>query len=667
MHLIRIGKLTALIFAMFAAGYLNAAPKLDFLFKDAMVFSASHDTALTGTAESGDEVVVKVRDLELKAKADKDGRFKVMIPALGVVREPFAITVSDSTGEVSVKDCLSGLLILAGGQSNMEVPVKEALNPVEEAAAANYPLIREFKVVHDFNFTPQTTLKGEWTKVVPSTASKIGAVGYYTARRLHKELNGIPVGIINNSVSASPIQSWLPEEYLRSDKRFAKYFVKRFEDYRALGREGVIKRRAELCDTLFQTDSGNEGLAKGWNEGAKEDWKDIEIPNTLERVYGEASDGSYWFAREIEIPSSLAGKPMEFKATSLDDHDITYFNGVEIGRTGEETPNPFDTPRAYKIPANLVKAGKNVISIRIFDSAHAGGIFPEKIFLLANDGSEIDLKGPWKVTAEKILPARKWHPDYLPLVKINRNGATLYNAMFAPLKGVKVDAILWYQGESNAGDKLYSEVFKTLISTWRNYLDSPAAPFIFVQLASYRAKPKNAMDTGNWPMTRWAQAEALDLDNVRMVPAIDIGDEFRIHPLNKQEVGRRAALWLLQDFFAPERFKNSIALPTAVSMRITEDGKIAIKIKNGQGLKTTDGKAPRCFSVAGEYDRKTRKTPAAWANAEIKGDEIIVSIPPELPQPIKVCYAWHMNPDVNIVNDKNMPLIPFRVLLNVKK
>jgi sialate O-acetylesterase len=87
------------------------------------------------------------------------------------VREPFAITVSDSTGEVSVKDCLAGLLILAGGQSNMEVPVKEALNPVEEAAAANYPLIREFKVVHDFNFTPQATLKGEWTKVVPATAS----------------------------------------------------------------------------------------------------------------------------------------------------------------------------------------------------------------------------------------------------------------------------------------------------------------------------------------------------------------------------------------------------------------------------------------------------------------------------------------------------------------
>ena len=640
---------------------LYASPKLDFLFKDAMVFSAANTTSLTGSAKAGDDVVVKVRDLELKSKADNEGRFKVVIPALGVVREPFAVKVSDSTGETQLNDCLSGLLILAAGQSNMEVPVKEALNPVEEAAAANYPLIREFKVVHDFNFTPQTTLKGEWTKVLPATASKIGAVGYYTARRLHKELNGIPVGIINNSVSASPIQSWLPEEYLRSDKRFAKYFVKHFEDYRALGREGVIKRRAELCDTLFQTDSGNEGLAKGWNNGAKEDWKDIEIPNPLERVYGEASDGSYWFAREIEIPSSLAGKPMEFKATSLDDHDITYFNGVEIGRTGEETPNPFDTPRAYKIPANLVKAGKNVISIRIFDSAHAGGIFPEKIFLLANDGSEINLKGPWKVTAEKILPARKWHPDYLPLVKINRNGATLYNAMFAPLKGVKVDAILWYQGESNAGDKLYSEVFKTLISTWRNYLDSPAAPFIFVQLASYRAKPKNAMDTGNWPMTRAAQTEALTLENVRMVSAIDIGDEFRIHPLNKQEVGRRTALWLLQDFFAPEKFKNSITLPMGESAKKTADGKIVIKLRDAKGLKTIDGKAPNCFSLVGERDRKTRKIPTVWAKAEIVNDEIIVTIPTELPSPVKVRYAWHMNPDANIFDEKNFPLNPFEL------
>ena len=640
---------------------LYASPKLDFLFKDAMVFSAASTTSLTGSAKAGDDVVVKVRDLEFKAKVDNEGRFKVVVPALGVVREPFAVEVSDSTGETILNDCLSGLLILAAGQSNMEVPVKEALNPLEEAVAANYPLIREFKVAHDFNFVPQTTLKGEWTKVVPATASKIGAVGYYTARMLHKELGGIPIGIINNSVSASPIQSWLPEEYLRSDKRFAKYFAKRFEDYRALGREGVIRRRSELCDMLFQTDSGNEGLAKGWNEGAKEDWKDIEIPNPLERVYGEVSDGSYWFAREIEITSSLAGKPMEFKATSLDDYDITYFNGVEIGRTGEETPNPFDTPRAYKIPANLVKAGKNVISIRIFDSAHAGGIFPEKIFLLANDGSEINLKGPWKVAAEKILPARKWHPDYLPLVKINRNGATLYNAMFAPLKGVKVDAILWYQGESNAGDKLYSEVFKTLISTWRNYLDSPVAPFIFVQLASYRAKPKNAMDTGNWPMTRAAQTEALKLDNVRMVSAIDIGDEFRIHPLNKQEVGRRAALWLLQDFFAPEKFKNSIALPMADSAKKTADGKIVIKLKDAKGLKTIDGRGPNCFSLVGERDRKTRKIPIVWAKAEIVNDEIIVTIPQELPSPVKVRYAWHMNPDANIFDEKNFPLNPFEL------
>lgn len=661
-------RLSAGFLAAVAAAGANAAPKLDFLFKDAMVLSAAHDTALTGTAKPSDEVVVKIRGAEFKATVGEDGRFKVVIPPLGVVREPFAIAVSDSTGETSIEDCLCGLLILAGGQSNMEVPVKEALNPDEEAAAANYPLIREFKVAHDFNFVPQTTLKGEWTKVVPATASKIGAVGYYTARILHKELGGIPVGLINNSVSASPIQSWLPEEYLRSDKRFAKYYVKRFEDYRALGREGVIRRRAELGDALFQSDTGNEGLKKGWNNGPQDDWKDIIIPNPLERLWGEASDGSYWFAREIDIPASFAGKPLEFKATALDDHDVTYFNGVEIGRTGEETPEPYNTPRAYKIPVNLVKAGRNVISIRIFDSAHAGGIFCEKVFLLAEDGGEIDLKGPWKAAAENIMPAKKWHPDYLPLVKINRNGATLYNAMFAPLKGVKVDAVLWYQGESNAGDSLYAEVFKTLIATWRNHLDSPAAPFVFVQLASYRARPKNAADSGSWPMTRAAQTEALQLKNVRMVPAIDIGDEFRIHPLNKQEVGRRTALWLLQDFFAPEKFKNSIALPTAVSARMAEDGKIVVKLKNAEGLKTIDAKAPRTFAVTGPVVKKRKqKTPVEWAEAEIKNGEIIVSVPKGISVPATVRYAWHMNPDVNVVDGKNFPLIPFELKIESKE
>lgn len=662
MYIKSMTKIAVVTFAFFGPIRLVAAPKLDFLFRDSMVFSAAHDAVLSGSAKPGDEVAVKVRGSEFKAKAGADGRFKIAIPPFGVVREPFEIAVSDSTGKVSVKNCLAGLLILAGGQSNMEVPVKEALNPDEEAAAANYPAIREFKVCHDFNFVPQTTLKGEWTEVTPATALEIGAVGYYTARKLHKELGGIPVGIINNSVSATPIQSWLPEGYLRSDKRFAKYFAKRFEDYRALGREGVIRRRAELGDTLFQSDSGNEGVAKGWNKGAEDDWKDIDIPNPLEKLWGESSDGSFWFAREIDFPARFAGKPLEFRATALDDHDVTYFNGVEIGRTGEETPDPYDTPRAYKIPANLVKAGKNVISIRIFDSAHAGGIFCEKIFLLAEDGSEIDLKGPWKATAEKILPAKKWPSDYLPLVKINRNGATLYNAMFAPLKGVKVDAILWYQGESNAGDVCYAELFKTLISTWRNHLDSPDAPFVFVQLASYRARPKDASDAGSWPMTRAAQAEALDLDNVRMVPAIDIGDEFRIHPLNKQEVGRRAALWLLQDFFAPDKFGNSIALATAVSARMAEDGKIVVKLKNAEGLKTIDGKEPRCFAVTGSVIKKRKqKTPVEWAEAEIKNGEIIVSVPKEILSPATVRYAWHMNPDVNIVNAKNYPLIPFEL------
>lgn len=655
-----------LALAAFVSQAASAAPCLDFLFKDSFVFSAANETSLKGFAKPLSPVTVKLLGREFRTAAGADGRFEVKIPSLGVVKTPFEMTVADPTGVAAVRDCLSGIVILAGGQSNMEVPVKEALNPVEEAAAADYPLIREFKVKHDFNFTPQKTLKGRWTVVTPKSAPGIGAVGYYTARMLHRELGGVPVGIINNSVSASPIESWLPEEYLRSDKKFNRYFVRKFEEYRALGRDGVIKLREELGNTLFHVDGGNAGLAKGWHKGAGADWKDIKIPNTLETVWTESADGAFWFAREVDVPAEYAGRDIEFRALALDDHDITYFNGVEVGRTGEETPDAWNVPRAYKIPGRLVKAGKNVISIRIFDSAHAGGIFSEKTFLALPGGAEINLAGMWKTAAEKILLPKKWPPDYLPLVKINRNGATLYNAMFAPLKGVKVDAVLWYQGESNAGQKLYAEMFKKLITTWREHLESPKAPFVFVQLAAFRARPKNAADTGasgNWPLTRALQAEALELPDTRMVPAIDIGDAFRIHPLNKQEVGRRCALWLLQDYFAKDRFKGAISFPEAVAAKV-ENGRIVITLKNAEGLKTTDGKPPKSFSVAGVASAKTRyRTPAEWAEAEIKDGTIVVTIPEKMPDPVAVRYAWHMNPEINTVDAKGRPLLPFELKL----
>ena len=634
------------------------APELDGIFRDGFVFSAAHPTRVAGRAAPGAKVTVKASGVTACATAGADGRFAAELPALGVRKEPFVLEASDATGVTKVADCVSGLVLLAAGQSNMEVPVKEALDPEQEIAAANFPLIREFKVEHDFDFAPRTECAGRWTAVSPQTAAKIGAIGYFTARRLHRELDGIPVGIVNNSYSATSIQPWLPLEILR--EKYANS-LRNYDKFKPLGHDGVIRRREELGKTLLVQDAGNRGEEMGWHRGAQADWQDVRMPCWLDyEVYGEASDGAFWIARTFEAPDDFLDRDIEFRASSIDDYDITYLNGVRIGSTGEETPDSYDMPRAYRIAKGLLRKGENTIAIRIFDTAHAGGIAPGSTIALACGEKEFSLAGTWKTKAELILKAKAWPADYLTLVKFYHTGSVLYNAMFAPVSKVPYDAMLWYQGESNAGSAKYGEMLEDLITRWRADVGQPDVPFVVMQLAAFRDRPKSAADAGNWPLTRQHQAEARRLANVRLVPTIDIGDARRIHPLNKQEVGRRTALVLLQDFWAKDRFRGVVAYPEAVRV-VRRGATLVVGLKDAKGLATTDGRTPQSFAVVGPKDPKTRKAPVAWAAARIDGERIVVEIPAEIPEPASLRYAWHMNPDVNTVNGLGFPLLPFEL------
>lgn len=66
---------------------------------------------------------------------------------------------------------------------------------------------------------------------------------------------------------------------------------------------------------------------------------------------------------------------------------------------------------------------------------------------------------------------------------INYEPTGLYNGMIAPLQKLKFVAILWYQGESDAGQpKTYGTRFRELIESWRILFKQPNLPFLYVQL-----------------------------------------------------------------------------------------------------------------------------------------------------------------------------------------
>jgi len=112
-----------------------------------------------------------------------------------------------------------------------------------------------------------------------------------------------------------------------------------------------------------------------------------------------------------------------------------------------------------------------------------------------------------------------------------------------PLLNLTVKGAVWYQGEANSGDPTgYACMFPAMIADWRVKFRSEL-PFFFVELAAY---PDGG---GAYPAIRWAQTAALQLPNVGMATAIDLGDPDSpagsIHPRNKSEVGRRLSLQAL--------------------------------------------------------------------------------------------------------------------------
>jgi sialate O-acetylesterase len=133
------------------------------------------------------------------------------------------LTVKGSSNTITVQDVLVGEVWLASGQSNMQLRVNQANNAAKEIAAAKFPEIRMFTVAQEIATTPQTNCGGQWVVCSPETAGRFSAAAYYFGRELHQKLK-VPVGLINASWGATPIETWTCLERMESRPEFAPVF-----------------------------------------------------------------------------------------------------------------------------------------------------------------------------------------------------------------------------------------------------------------------------------------------------------------------------------------------------------------------------------------------------------------------------------------------------------
>jgi sialate O-acetylesterase len=262
----------------------------------------------------------------------------------------------------------------------------------------------------------------------------------------------------------------------------------------------------------------------------------------------------------------------------------------------------------------------------------------------------------WREAAKQAKDDGKQPPrmPQAPMGPDNPNSPSgLYNAMIAPLIPYTVRGAIWYQGESNAGRAYqYRDLFPTMIKSWWNAWGKEGQgdfTFLFVQLANFMDVKEQPGDS-SWAELREAQTMTLELPNTGMAVITDIGDAKDIHPKNKQEVGKRLALWALANTYGKDVVYSG---PLYKSMA-KKGNQIFLSFNHvGGGLVAKGGEPLKGFALAGA-DRKF-----IWADAKIEGDKIVASSE-KVTDPVAVRYAWADNPVCNLYNKAGLPASPFR-------
>ncbi len=629
--------------SIFSINVVNAEVKLPRIFSSNMVLQKGVEIPVWGWANKGERIEISFNNITIRTKTDNNGKWSVKLPAQEY-GGPYTLTVKGKN-TVVFDNILIGEVWVCSGQSNMEWQVANSVNAENEIAAANFPKIRLFTVPKTVaQFPNEDISSGEWVECSPETVGNFSAVGYFFGRDIFKELN-VPVGLIHTSWGGTVAETWSSAETISKDPDLKG-------DLAELQQMDMSKYREEKMAQIKKIMGGeipekDMGIVNGKAVWAATDFNDVDWKTIKTPIYWEQQgysdiDGIGWYRKEIILNEAQSNTNATLHLGKIDDSDITFVNGVEVGKT-----DSYDKDRVYSIESKILKPGKNMIAVRVDDTGGNGGIWgdPKELYL-GFENEKIDIAGDWKFRISKAtLSTLNIGPNSYPTL--------LFNGMINPILPYGIKGAIWYQGESNSDRaKQYQRVFPDMIKDWRKHWNQGDFPFLFVSLANFTA-PVEIPAESNWAELRESQTKTLSLPNTGMALTIDIGEANDIHPKNKQDVGKRLALNALKvaynkdivfsgPMFKSVEFKNGKAFIT-----FSETGS-GLKVKDKYGYL-------KGFAIAGS-DKKFK-----WAKAEIVDKQTVVVYSEEIKDPKSVRYGWANNPDdVNLYNIEGLPANPFR-------
>ena len=618
------------------------------LFQSGMVLQRGKPIPIWGKADANEQITITFRKKKYLTTADSNGLWRIDLPKQKA-GGPYTLTIND----VVLTDVLVGDVWLCSGQSNIDVTIERVYPQyVDEIDHFDNNNIRLFRVQNETNtHGVQDDIRPtsiNWKPLTKQNAWLFSAVGSFLGIRMFQE-TGVPQGIIVNSWGGTPIEAWISADSLQRDYPL---LVERTKIYQNDEYVRTQQRANQLADQRWNEllDIADPGIQQHF-ASLKYDDTDWPTVNQYDTHWaaknGRGIIGTIWLRQHITIDKAHAGKPARLLLGTLFDADRTFLNGKEIGRTYYQYP-----PRRYDIPEGMLREGDNVITVRFINKYGMAHFIKEKPYMLAF-GDDRQSQNP--LPQDVILLSEQWKhhagaempPCPSADVSLQNLPTTLYNAVLYPLAPYALSGVVWYQGESNAGNPApYGDYLKKLMGCWRDRWNDQQMPFVIVQLANYMAPSEQPQNSG-WAQLREQQRLTAKNDQrAEMACIIDLGETVDIHPLRKKEVAERIGLCFDRLVFG----KTVDLSPEVLSSEIQGTN---VVLTFNQPLQ--EGKLFE-VELAGSDHR--------FQNATATASGTKVTISSNIEHPKYVRYAWKDNPlRANARSLTGLPVSPFELKL----
>jgi len=628
---------------LLAASPAAAADLLHPMFNDHAVLQRDQPIPVYGQAAPGTRIHVHMGSADADARADKNGRWRATLPAMPA-GGPYTLQVSGGGAQQTVNDVLLGDVFLCTGQSNMQVTVRRAANADAEIAAATDSQVRALTVGMTASAEQLDTFATQvaWKVESPQTAGDISASCFFFARELRKQ-HKVPVGLLTVAWGGTRDRGWVSNASLRA----LGYYNDDLDMLALYRRDPAAASRR--WDAAWEAWWKANGKGEPWKAdtaawpiapaelGPWDTWPGLTLPDGSAEP-GVGFVGQLWLSTHVTLTAAQAAQPATLDLGKAVEEEKSWINGAGVGGSSIE-------PDArHAVPAGLLKAGDNSITLNIFCSwknCGLSGPASTRAIRFA-DGSSVALDQPWhyQPVDTLIAPQLPWGPMH---------GIGLqYNGMIAPIGPYGVKAAIWYQGESNIYfAQHYQQTLTAMMADWRRQFGAQM-PFVIVQIPNYgplQTQPSDSL----WSDVREAQRRTAQADaHAVLVVTVDIGDAKNLHPTNKQDIGRRISLAMRHLAYG----EPALSGPRPLAAKRSGD-QVIVSFRDISGALTANSGNPNAFELCGA--RACR-----WADAHVAGNTVVLE---KAGDARKVRYCWGDSPICTLTDATTLPAAPFELAI----